>query len=222
MRHGKKINHLGRTSSHRAALLSNLAISLIMSKRIETTVAKAKALRRYVEPLLTRAKEDNYNNRKVIFQYLNNKETMKELFNVVSEKLADRPGGYTRIIKLGARLGDSAELCLIELVDFNETLLAAAEEKATATKTRRSRRGGGRSGAAETAGETIPAAVVVADETPVIEAGTADVVEETTEVVEKVGEEAAVEMPVVDETPVADAPATDEPTASTDEEPKQA
>ena len=140
MRHGKKDNHLGRTASHRSAMLQNMAASLILKKRIETTVAKAKELRKFVEPLLTRAKEDNTHNRRVVFSTLHNKEIIKELFGNVSDKIADRPGGYTRIIKLGQRLGDAAEMCMIELVDFNETLLAAAAEKAT--KTRRSRRGG--------------------------------------------------------------------------------
>ena len=125
-------------------MLQNMASSLIMYKRIETTLAKAKELRKFVEPILTRAKEDNNQNRKVVFQSLANKETIKELFGVVGDKIADRPGGYTRIIKLGNRAGDNAETCLIELVDFNETLLAAAAEKAAATtKTRRSRRGSG-------------------------------------------------------------------------------
>ena len=144
MRHGKKDNHLSRTHSHREAMLQNMASSLILHKRIETTVAKAKELRKFVEPILTRAKDDTYQNRRVVFQSLNDKETMKELFGTVADKIASRPGGYTRIIKLGNRLGDNAETCLIELVDFNETLLAAAAEKATATtKTRRSRRGSG-------------------------------------------------------------------------------
>jgi large subunit ribosomal protein L17 len=141
MRHGKKDNHLSRTHSHRDAMLSNMAVSLIMHKRIETTVAKAKELRKYVEPILTRAKEDNNQNRKIVFKSLNHKEGIKELFATVSDKIADRPGGYTRIIKLGNRKGDGAETCLIELVDFNETLLAASQEQ-TAAKTRRSRRGG--------------------------------------------------------------------------------
>lgn len=144
MRHGKKDNHLSRTHSHREAMLQNMASSLILHKRIETTLAKAKVLRKYVEPILTRAKDDTFQNRRIVFQSLNDKETMKELFGAVADKIASRPGGYTRIIKLGNRLGDNAETCLIELVDFNETLLAAAAEKATATtKTRRSRRGSG-------------------------------------------------------------------------------
>jgi large subunit ribosomal protein L17 len=165
MRHGKKHNHLSRTHSHREAMLQNMASSLILHKRIETTVAKAKELRKFVEPILTRAKDDTYQNRRVVFQSLNDKETMKELFGTVADKIASRPGGYTRIIKLGNRLGDNAETCLIELVDFNETLLAAAAEKATATtKTRRSRRGSG-TRAAETT-EAPSATVVETEATP--------------------------------------------------------
>lgn len=163
MRHGKKDNHLSRTHSHREAMLSNMASSLILHKRIETTLAKAKELRKYVEPILTRAKDDTYQNRRVVFSYLNNKETMKELFGVVADKIASRPGGYTRIIKLGNRAGDNAETCLMELVDFNEALLTAAPEKAA--RTRRSRRGGRKAeGAAETA---APVAAVPAAEAPV-------------------------------------------------------
>lgn len=140
MRHGKSFNHLGRTASHRQAMLSNMASSLIIHKRIKTTVAKAKALRGYVEPLLTKAKEDTTHNRRTVFAYLQNKESVKELFDTVANKIANRPGGYTRIIRLGTRLGDNAEMCLIELVDFNELLLQ--ENTAAQTKTRRSRRGG--------------------------------------------------------------------------------
>ncbi|QDK77368.1 50S ribosomal protein L17 [Spirosoma sp. KCTC 42546] len=174
MRHGKKHNHLSRTHSHREAMLQNMASSLILHKRIETTVAKAKELRKFVEPILTRAKDDTYQNRRVVFQSLNDKETMKELFGTVADKIASRPGGYTRIIKLGNRLGDNAETCLIELVDFNETLLAAAAEKATATtKTRRSRRGSGSRAAetteapAATAVETEATPAAAVEETPV-------------------------------------------------------
>ncbi|MEZ0486704.1 50S ribosomal protein L17 [Fibrella aquatica] len=203
MRHGKKDNHLSRTHSHRDAMLSNMAVSLIMHKRIETTVAKAKELRKYVEPILTRAKEDNNQNRKVVFQSLNHKEGMKELFGVVSDKIASRPGGYTRIIKLGNRKGDAAETCLIELVDFNETLLAAAAEQA-ATKTRRSRRGGSGRGAAG-ATDVVPVAVA-ADETP-----SAEVVEETpAAVVEEAPVAAAQEAPVVEATSTDEAPAAEE------------
>jgi large subunit ribosomal protein L17 len=147
MRHGKKDNHLGRTASHRKAMLSNMASSLIIHKRIETTLAKAKELRKYVEPLLTRAKEDSTHNRRVVFSYLNDKESTKELFGVVSDKIAARPGGYTRIIKLGNRLGDAAEKALIELVDFNDALLLANADKPA--KTRRSRRGGGKKDSAD-------------------------------------------------------------------------
>jgi large subunit ribosomal protein L17 len=215
MRHGKKFNHLGRKADHRNAMLSNLAISLIMSKRIETTVAKAKALRKYVEPILTRSKEDSYDNRKVIFKALNNKEGIKELYNVVSDRIANRPGGYTRIIKLGTRLGDSADMCLIELVDFNETLLQAAEEKAT-TKTRRSRRGGG-GGAGTEAGATATvvnadgsSAEVVTDEAPIetsvgAEAADQEVVDEMPAVAETESESAFTDAD--DETPATDAPA---------------
>ncbi|WP_026996206.1 50S ribosomal protein L17 [Flectobacillus major] len=159
MRHGKKFNHLGRTASHRAALLSNMASSLILHKRIETTTAKAKELRKYVEPLITKSKTDDTNSRRVVFSYLQNKEAVKELFGVVSEKIASRPGGYTRIIKLGNRLGDNADICLIELVDFNEVLLAAVEEKAV--KTRRSRRGSSKK--ADAAVEATPSAEVVTE-----------------------------------------------------------
>ena len=172
MRHGKKHNHLSRTHSHREAMLENMASSLILHKRVETTVAKAKALRKFVEPILTRAKEDTFQNRRITFMHLNDKETMKELFGVVADKIADRPGGYTRIIKLGNRLGDNAETCLIELVDFNEVLLSAAAEKATATtKTRRSRRGGGSRPAAE---GSAPVATAVVAEAATIGQGEAE------------------------------------------------
>ncbi len=138
MRHGKKFNHLGRTASHRAAMLSNMASSLIIHKRINTTVAKAKALKKYVEPLITKAKNDTTHSRRVAFSYLQDKGSVTELFNVVADKVGNRPGGYTRILKLGARLGDNAEMCVMELVDFNELL----QEESTTKKSRRSRRGG--------------------------------------------------------------------------------
>ena len=138
MRHGKKINHLGRTHSHRKALLSNMASSLILNKRITTTVAKAKELRKYVEPLITKAKADTTHSRRTVFSYLQNKESVKELFSTVASKTAERAGGYTRIIKMGdVRLGDNAEMCLIELVDFNEIYGKGVEAKKG--KTRRSR-----------------------------------------------------------------------------------
>ena len=135
MRHKKSFNHLGRTASHRKAMLSNMAISLIMHKRITTTLAKAKELKKFVEPLITKSKEDTTNSRRVVFSYLQNKEAIIELFGTISEKVAERPGGYTRIIKLGSRLGDAAEMCFIELVDFNENMAKPAAKKA---RTRRS------------------------------------------------------------------------------------
>jgi len=141
MRHNKKFNHLGRTSSHRKAMLANMASSLIESKRITTTVAKAKALRTYVEPLITKAKDDTTHSRRVVFSHLQNKEAVSELFRDVAAKVADRPGGYTRILRTGTRLGDNAEMCIIELVDYNEAMLGGGEE-ATKSKRRRSRRGG--------------------------------------------------------------------------------
>uniref|UniRef100_A0AB33J5W1 Large ribosomal subunit protein bL17 n=1 Tax=Prevotella sp. GTC17254 TaxID=3236794 RepID=A0AB33J5W1_9BACT len=137
MRHNKKFNHLGRTASHRDAMLANMAISLIMHKRITTTLAKAKALKKYVEPLITRSKDDSTNSRRVVFRYLQNKEAVKALFGEVAEKVAERPGGYTRVIKLGTRQGDAAEMAFIELVDFDENM---AKAPAAAKKTRRSRK----------------------------------------------------------------------------------
>jgi len=139
MRHGKVNNHLGRTVGHRRALLSNMASSLILNKRIFTTVAKAKALRKYIEPLLTKAKNDTTNSRRVVFSYLQNKESIKTLFSDIAEKIATRPGGYTRIIKMETRLGDAADMCMMELVDFNELLMSEATVVKQKT-TRRSRR----------------------------------------------------------------------------------
>lgn len=138
MRHNKKFNHLGRKAAHRKAMLSNMAASLILHKRIFTTVAKAKALRIYVEPLLTKTKEDTTHSRRIAFSYLQNKYALKELFGDVAAKIADRPGGYTRILKTGYRLGDNAAMCFIELVDYNENMLGEAAKKTT--KTRRSRK----------------------------------------------------------------------------------
>ena len=138
MRHNKKFNHLGRTAPHRNAMLANMAISLIMHKRITTTLAKAKALKKYVEPLITRSKDDTTNSRRVVFRYLQNKYAITELFKEVAAKVGDRPGGYTRIIKLGVRKGDAAEIAFIELVDFDENM--AKTPKAEAKKTRRSRK----------------------------------------------------------------------------------
>ena len=162
MRHNKKFNHLGRTADHRRALLANLAISLIMHKRITTTLAKAKALKKYVEPLVTRAKNDSTNSRRVVFSYLQNKEAIKELFGPIADKVGDRPGGYTRIIKLGSRLGDAASMAFIELVDFDDNM---AKTPKADKKTRRSRRSGKKADAAET-----PVAEVEATEAPAKEA----------------------------------------------------
>ena len=138
MRHNKKFNHLGRTASHRSAMLANMACSLIKHKRITTTVAKAKALKKYVEPLITKSKEDTTNSRRVVFSNLQDKYAVTELFKEISVKVADRPGGYTRIIKTGHRLGDNAEMCFIELVDYNENMAKTAAKKAT--RTRRSKK----------------------------------------------------------------------------------
>lgn len=154
MRHGKKVNHLGRTSSHRKAMLSNMAASLILHKRINTTLAKAKALRGYVEPLINRSKDDSTHSRRMVFSYLQNKEAVTALFREVSVKVASRPGGYTRILKTGNRLGDNAEMCMMELVDFNENMLAAKE----APKARTTRRSRGSKDKAGVAREGKPAA----------------------------------------------------------------
>ena len=160
MRHNKKFNHLGRKTAHRKAMLANLAISLIIHKRISTTLAKAKALRMYVEPLITKSKTDSTHSRRVVFSYLQDKDAISELFREIAVKIADRPGGYTRILKTGNRLGDNAEMCIIELVDYNEAMLAAKEESA-APKKRRSRRGGAKKAEA--------AAPVATDEVKVVE-----------------------------------------------------
>ena len=170
MRHGKKFNHLGRTADHRNAMLANMAISLIMHKRITTTLAKAKALKKYVEPLITRSKDDSTNSRRVVFSYLQNKEALKELFGPVAQKVGDRPGGYTRIIKLGSRQGDAADIAFIELVDFDENMLKSPKAE---KKTRRSRKSAAKAEApvaeevkaeeAETPAET-PAETAAAEE----------------------------------------------------------
>jgi large subunit ribosomal protein L17 len=146
MKHGNKLNHLSRKSEHRKAMLSNMAASLIMHKRISTTVAKAKALKKYLEPLITKAKEDTTHSRRVVFSYLKHKEPVKELFSVVADKIAERPGGYTRILKTGTRVGDNAETCIMELVDFNENYVLKADKKAARKRTRR---GGAKTAAGE-------------------------------------------------------------------------
>ena len=163
MRHNKKFNHLGRTASHRASMLANMASSLIMHKRITTTLAKAKALKTYVEPLITRSKSDTTTSRRVVFRYLQDKYAVKELFGEVAAKVADRPGGYTRVIKLGTRQGDAASIAFIELVDFDENMAKAPKAE---KKTRRSRRG---NKAAEVA-ETAEAVEATAAEAPAAEA----------------------------------------------------
>jgi large subunit ribosomal protein L17 len=170
MRHGKKINHLGRTNAHREAMLANMAASLILHKRISTTLAKAKALRKYVEPLLTKSKVDSTHSRRTVFSYLQNKDAVTALFRDVAVKIADRPGGYTRILKTGNRLGDNAEMCFIELVDYNENMLGAGKAKKAAKPTRR--RGGSKKKAdaavteAEVITETPEAAATTPVETP--------------------------------------------------------
>jgi large subunit ribosomal protein L17 len=165
MRHGDKINNLGRTASHRAALLSNLASQLIANKRITTTLAKAKALRTYVEPLITKAKENTTHQRRIVFSHLQDKEAIKELFDVVRLKIEARPGGYTRIIKLGTRVGDNAELALIELVDYNDVYGkgTTTETEATAKRTRRGRAKKGVETTATTAAATTPEATAATD-----------------------------------------------------------
>lgn len=186
MRHGKKINHLGRKSAHRKAMLSNMASSLIIHKRITTTTAKAKALRKYVEPIINRSKDDTTHSRRMVFRELQDKHAVSELFREVSVKVADRPGGYTRILKTGNRLGDNAEMCIIELVDYNEAYTAQKE-----TKTKRTRRR--RSSTPKT--ETVAQDTLVAEETKEVaeteETPKAETTEETT---------TAEETPVVEET----------------------
>ncbi|MFM7155584.1 MAG: 50S ribosomal protein L17 [Bacteroidota bacterium] len=188
MRHGDKINNLGRTASHRRALLANLAIALIEHKRIVTTLAKAKALRLYIEPLVTKAKENTTHQRRIVFSYLTNKEAVTELFGPIAEKVGDRPGGYVRVIKMGFRRGDGAETAMIEFVDFNETYQPnAGKEK----RAKRTRRGGRKVSPAAVAAEETTAALPVADE-----------VAETTETVAEVAEtvtEAPAETPAAEE-----------------------
>jgi len=216
MRHGAKINHLGRKTPHRKALLRNLACQLIQHKRIVTTLAKAKALRVFVEPLITKSKNDTTHQRRVVFSYLQNKEAIKELFSTVNTKVGDRPGGYTRIIKLDRRIGDAADMAMIELVDFNEIYnpkQTVGEEK---KKTRRSRT------AKKATPKAVPAAAPVAEapaaevveaetpvvETPVVETTVAEVAE--TPAVEAVAEAATEETPTPAEEPKAEGDTTEE------------
>jgi large subunit ribosomal protein L17 len=205
MRHKKSINHLSRKSAHRKALLANMAASLIKHKRIETTTAKAKALKRYIEPLITRSKEDTTHSRRVVFSHLQDKDAVTELFREVGGKVADRPGGYTRIIKLGHRLGDSADMCMIELVDYNENLLA---EKAATKKSASRRRRGSKK----------PAATAAVEESKVESQEPEEVAE--TEAVEEVDEVASEEVPAAEseavateKTEVAEETEAEEPTA---------
>ena len=201
MRHGKKVNHLGRTDSHRKAMMANMASSLILHKRITTTLAKAKALRVYVEPLLTKAKSDTTHSRRTVFSYLQDKDTVNILFRDIAEKIANRPGGYTRIIKMENRLGDNAEMALIELVDYNTVY--TKDGAATAKKATR-RRGGSGKGGAKAADTTAPVAAAA----PVAEApvAVAPIVEDAVVVEEPIAE-AVVETPVaeVEEAPAAEA-----------------
>ncbi len=228
MRHGKKINHLGRKSAHRKAMLSNMASSLIEHKRINTTVAKAKALKNFIEPLVTKAKTDNTHNRRVVFSYLKNKNAVTELFREVAAKVGDRPGGYTRIIKTGNRLGDNAEMCMIELVDFNEVYTNAKKE---ATKSKRRRRGGSSKAkteapAPEAAVEEVAAEAVesaeetVTEDTPAVEEAPA--AEETVAEEAPAAEETKAEEEVVEEAPAAEeeAPETEASTEDNEEEKK--
>ena len=175
MRHNKKVNHLGRKSAHRKAMLANMASSLLVHKRISTTIAKARALRSYVEPLITKAKDDTTHSRRVVFSYLQDKDAVSELFRNIAAKIADRPGGYTRILKTGNRLGDNAEMCIIELVDYNEAMLAAKDDAAKGKK-RRSRRGAGKKAEVET---VAPAKVKTTEKAKPVAKEEAKVVEET-------------------------------------------
>jgi large subunit ribosomal protein L17 len=199
MRHGKKHNHLGRTTSHRKAMLSNMATSLILHKRITTTLAKAKALRVYVEPILTKGKDDTTHSRRTVFSYLQDKDATTILFREIAEKIANRPGGYTRIVKLQNRLGDNAEMAIIELVDYNTVY---GTDAAQATKKTTRRRGG--SGKAKADAPAASAAVTPADEAVVVEAPVAEVATEEAPVAEAAA-------PAVEETP--EAPAADEENA---------
>ncbi len=222
MRHGNTINHLSRTYGHRKAMLRNMAVSLIMNKRINTTLAKAKELRKFVEPVLTRSKSDTMHNRRMIFADLQDKEAVKELFATVAEKIATRPGGYTRIIKTGFRLGDAAEMCMMELVDFNELLLAdAASRKAKTTRRSRSAKKGVSAPVAPVAEVAAP---LIVEEAPaaIVEETPAAVVEETpAAVVEETPAAVVEETPaVVDEAPAAEDSAPQDESPEQEEEPK--
>jgi large subunit ribosomal protein L17 len=216
MRHGKKNNHLGRTTSHRKSMLSNMANSLILSKRIVTTVAKAKELRKYVEPLLTKSKEDTTHNRRIVFSYLKSKESIKTLFGEVSEKIANRNGGYTRIIKLGTRSGDAAETAMIELVDYNEILLSVKADQPA--KSRRTRRAGSKKDDTSTVvaatSSSIVSDAVVVDETPEV------ITEETQETTWEAPSEEP-EIAPEETSPEAEASSTEEESPEAPENPEE-
>ena len=217
MRHGDKVNNLGRTAAHRRAMLANMAISLIEHKRITTTLAKAKALRRYVEPLVTKAKDNTTHSRRVVFSYLQNKEAIKELFSTVAEKIGERPGGYLRVIKLGFRRGDGAETAMIEFVDFNEVYNPNAGK---VKQTKKTRRGGKKAAtAAAVAAETAaPIEEVVAADEVVEAVADEPIVEEVVAVAEEV---APVVEEAVEETVEEVAEAAEETPAPTTEEEKK-
>lgn len=213
MRHGKKINHLSRTASHRSAMLANMACSLIEHKRIQTTTAKAKALKRFVEPIITKAKaenndnvERNTHNRRIVFSYLRNKEAVTQLFAEVAEKVADRPGGYTRIIKLGNRSGDNADMALIELVDFNETYDTGAKKKSTRRRKK--------------AADTAPAQPAAAKEQAAVEE-VAPVAEAAEEVATPEAEVAPESEVAVEETAATEEPKAEEPSEEADDDTKK-
>ncbi|MBX2927887.1 MAG: 50S ribosomal protein L17 [Saprospiraceae bacterium] len=198
MRHGKKHNHLGRTTAHRVALLRNLAIALITHKRIKTTLAKAKALRAFIEPIVTKARNNTTHSRRVVFSYLQDKDAIQELFGPVVVKIGDRPGGYTRVLHTGFRKGDGAEMALIEFVDFNEIYVAGKEEAQKETGRKRSRRGRGGSGAGKSeakAAAPVTIETIVADEVEeaveIVEEVAERIVEDVVETVEEAAEEAA-------------------------------
>lgn len=211
MRHNKGFNHLGRTSAHRKAMLANMATSLIMHKRITTTTAKAKALRGYVEPLITKSKEDSTNSRRVVFSYLRNKYAVSELFREISPKIAERPGGYTRILKLGNRLGDNADMCIIELVDYNENMLSDGAGKAKATRRRRGSKKKEEAVTAPATAAKTPAAKVAVEEAVVI---APEVAEEAEVIAPEVTEEAVADVVVENEEVAPETEATADDTAA--------
>ena len=224
MRHGKKVNHLSRTDSHRRAMLANMASSLILHKRITTTLAKAKALRVYVEPIITKSKDDTTHSRRTVFSYLQNKEVVSILFRDVAAKVASRPGGYTRILKMGNRLGDNASMALIELVDYNEIYTngdaAAAEKKSTRRRGSKAKKADTpAAGAKAPKAETAPVEdAVVVEEAPVAEIVEAPVAEAAPVAEEVATEEVAVEeVAVAEEAPAAEEAAPEAPAAESDD-----